>query len=95
MMRFLLLAASLALVYYVLFVKGEDRWTGFIYPDASNLLVDRPAGDHPSLEACRAAALGMIEINEWRNSDYECGLNCKVQGGRESVGPMICEETKK
>lgn len=87
-MRFLFVTAVVVGIYFLFFAE-EDRWSGHVYPDANDLLVDRPIGEYPTFEECQAAAIGAIRINGWQNADYECGLNCEPQGLIN-----ICEETR-
>jgi hypothetical protein len=70
--------------------KGEELWTGIVYPegvggDESRWRI-KPG--FKSLEACRDWT--MAETGRLRDSaasDYECGLNCKPGS------PMVCEKT--
>ena len=89
MRNWLLIALIGALVWY--FWPEDDTWIGHVYPNASNLLVDRFIGQYSSLEDCRRAATRVIADSGWENADYECGLNCK----RDSSfgGLWICEDT--
>ena len=91
-MRFLIGAAVLGLIYWLWF-GGDDVWSGYVYPDASDLMVDRFAGEFSTLEDCRQAALGMIESNGWYNADYECGLNCEPFSPGSDL--YVCEETSR
>ena len=87
----LLFAIAVVLGLYFLFFAGEDRWSGYVYPDANNLSVHRSIGDYPTLEECRAAALGTIRAGGWQNADYECGLNCEPHS---HMGINVCEKTE-
>ena len=66
----------------------DDTWSGWVYPNANNLMVDHFVGAYSTLESCRSAALSMIESNGWANADYECGLNCRDKGYIN-----VCEKT--
>ena len=84
----IILAATAVVVLASCF--HEEMWSGWVYPDKANLLVDRPIGNYPSLGACRSAAKRMIAQEGWETADYECGLNCKYDAEWEI---HICEET--
>ena len=89
MRGWLLIALIGALVWY--FWPGDDTWTGHVYPNANDLLVDRFIGEYSSLEDCRRAATRTIADSGWENADYECGLNCTRDS---SLGGLwICEDT--
>ena len=67
------------------------KWSGYVYPDASDLTVHVPAGtQYASLEDCRNACVGIIRTNNWQNADYECGYKCKFKDGIN-----ICKETSR
>jgi hypothetical protein len=71
---------------------GPDDWTGIVYPDRANLLVDVRIGVFETLEACRAAALAVIDDRGWtETADYECGSNCRPL--REGSDMLLCDET--
>jgi hypothetical protein len=82
---------------YTNYLKKEE-WSGYFYPDASNLSswIDSD-GTFDSIESCRDwvdTQLGVyvlknpgMNINEV-NYDYECGLNCRYKSGFN-----VCEET--
>jgi hypothetical protein len=78
----------------VLFLSGcfEEKWEGFVYPDASDLTISRSVGIFSTLEECRdAALLTLTGISSVRSGDYECGLNCEA---RSNLGGIkICEKT--
>ena len=71
----------------------EEKWEGFVYPDANDLTISKNIGIFPSLEACRDAAMSSLSsISSIRTGDYECGLNCEV---RKNLGGIkICEKTE-
>jgi len=81
-------------IYFIILIMtlnscgNSDTWTGYVYPDASNLLNSKYIGSFSSLEDCRASCLDTIRSNNYQNADYECGLNCKVKDGIN-----ICEKT--
>jgi len=73
---------------------ASDEWTGFVYPNRSDLTHHREIGFFDSLQACRDAAYATMHRNNWLTSgDYECGLNCSVRA--EYGGLQVCEETKR
>ena len=80
------------LIVLALAACSADVWTGFVYPDRTNLLVDIPIGGYPSLLECRDAALDLIEARRWDNADYECGLNCRPGPSFEL---LVCEVTRR
>ena len=84
--RLLLVLAALSILSSCFW--EDDTWSGWVYPNAKNLMDDRFVGDYSTLESCRSAALSMIESNGWANADYECGLNCQNKGYIN-----VCEET--
>ena len=65
----------------------QEEWSGSVYPNKNNLMNHRAVGTYTSLKQCRDAAYSLISSSNWKNADYECGLNC-----RGSI-PMICEKT--
>lgn len=77
------------LIVILLFGCKQD-WQGFVYQDKHNLANDIKLGHFSSLEECRNFShKALAELNSLTTGDYECGLNCKVNG----AGPLICEET--
>jgi hypothetical protein len=42
--------------------KEDDRWSAYVYPNRSDLTVHQFAGDHPTLETCRVASLGRLNV---------------------------------
>ena len=67
------------------------KWSGYVYPDASDLTVHVAAGtQYETLEDCRNACIGIIRSNNWQNADYECGYKCKFKDGIN-----ICKETSR
>ena len=90
-LKTLISVPSLVLVALLSTSCGQEQWSGTVYPDRSNLRNSRSIGTYSSLQDCRAAA--QIQINrlpEPQMADYECGLNCKDQGGI-----LICDSTRK
>ena len=68
----------------------KQDWQGFVYQDKHNLANDIKLGHFSSLEECRNFShKALAELNSLTTGDYECGLNCKVNG----AGPLVCEET--
>jgi hypothetical protein len=70
--------------------RKVDRWQGWFYPDSSNLTKAVELGEFESLEGCRAAAQARVRTaEEPRDTDYECGKNCRPS----DYGLNVCEET--
>lgn len=74
-----------------IFIKN-DKYTGFYYPDANNLLNDIQSEENfKSLEMCKAWI--DEQISKYNPNglgyDYECGKNCNLSSGK----PYVCEET--
>ena len=71
----------------------HENWSAVVYPDGGNLALHFRAGEHPSLEACRAVATGatraLRDVRRGLEPDYECGKNCREHEG----GTLICETT--
>jgi len=75
-------------------ISGQDKWEGFVYPDANDLTVHRSSGIHDSLDACRAASINMLNrISSLERGDYECGSNCELRA--KYGGIKVCDETLK
>ena len=87
----LLLVIAVAVGVYFLFFAEEDRWSGFVYPNANNLAIDHPIGDYLTFQECQEAAIGLIRRRGWENADYECGLNCEL---KPFASYNVCEETR-
>lgn len=92
-MKNLLVIIAVVLVAWGAFslLKG-DKYVGFYYPDADNLLGDiQSPSTFDSLEACRHWIDEQVSRYNPDGSgyDYECGKNCDLSG----VKPYICEET--
>ena len=49
--------ALASLIVLVLTACSADVWTGFVYPDRSDLSVDISVGEHPSLSECQEARM--------------------------------------
>lgn len=80
---------TLLLILFLLSGCKQD-WQGFVYQDKNNLAKDIKLGHFSTLEECRNFShKTLAELNALSSGDYECGLNCKLNGG----GPLICEET--
>ena len=72
----------------------NDKWDGWVYPNANNLTKYISAGmDFKSLEDCRNACLKKIAISGYQNADYECGLNCKPS--YPGADTFICKKTSR
>ena len=49
------------------------KWSGYVYPDASDFSVSFSAvNQYASLDDCRNACNEMIRSNNWQNADYGC-----------------------
>jgi len=78
----------LILIIFSTILSGcfSEEWSGYVYPDRSNLSNHKYIGTFESLELCRAEAIASLEqYGGTRNGDYECGLNCK---------DSVCEKTE-
>ena len=72
-------------------VGSSGKWSGYVYPDASDLAVSVSAGNqYASLDDCRNACNGIIRSNNWQNADYECGYKCEFKDGIN-----ICKKTSR
>jgi hypothetical protein len=82
----------LLLLTVLLLSACKQDWQGFIYQDKNNLTNDIKLGHFSSIEDCRNSShKALTKLNALSTGDYECGLNCKLNGG----GPLICEETSR
>ena len=45
----------------------NDVWTGYVYPDPSNLANYKYVGSFDSLEACRSQCRYAIDVNNYQN----------------------------
>lgn len=89
MITAIVLNASVVLVHF-----WADEWKGFVYPNASNLVIHVEIGKFDSLEECRSSAIGVLNAAGWGNvGAYECGKNCRPP--TSEFAPLICEETSK
>ena len=94
-MRILAVAvASLLLVA----CDSTPQWTGWVYPNGSDLTRDIPIGAFNTLEECRNSARPILaNFNLYRDGekiegDYECGFKCKKDDGLGGLN--ICERTE-
>ena len=72
----------------------NDKWDGWVYPNANNLTKYISAGmGFKSLEDCRNACLKKIAISGYQNADYESGLNCKPS--YPGADTFICKKTSR
>lgn len=71
----------------------SERWEGFAYPDRNDLTRHYLAGEHKTLDSCRAASLALLRRLNSFQGDYECGLNCR--SGGSLPGLKICERTER
>lgn len=80
----------IALLSAALLLSGchnePDEWSGFVYPNKTDLTDSANIGVYDSLEACRSAAGATLNEKGSTNGDYECGLNCSGS---------LCEKTSK
>ena len=73
-------------------VDGRGPWTGWVYPDASNLTVEVKLGEFPDFEQCQATAIAALRsLGAAESGDYECGRQCKF---RPELGLNVCKETR-
>jgi hypothetical protein len=73
---------------------SDERWEGFVYPNANNLSNSLNIGEFPSLDACRNAATDRLAaIGALYSGDYECGLNCEANAELGNI--KICEKTER
>lgn len=69
-----------------------ERVNAFYYPDRNDLTHDERKLDVGSVEACRDWVDGQARAAgdpDMMNSDYECGVGCKEEGG----GMYVCRLT--
>jgi hypothetical protein len=70
-----------------------EVWTGYFYPDATNLSNHIETGVFDTLEQCRDQTVSYADSMNipYGQYDYECGLNCSP---RANMGGLnVCEET--
>lgn len=89
------------LVLFFLIIGCEnptEEWIGFVYPDRTNLENHLVVGPFTYFGACQTASRNRISqlvldgvVEHPTDSDYECGLNCKLH----AEGVAVCEETLK
>jgi hypothetical protein len=77
-------------VYYLWTVLKPDKYIGFYYPDAGDLLTHIQSHELESLEECREWVDDVSDGRTDDGFDYECGMNCKLS---QTGGIYICEET--
>ncbi|MDH5523923.1 MAG: hypothetical protein OEY01_08010 [Desulfobulbaceae bacterium] len=66
---------------------GSEQWSGVVYPDKKNILIQKNAGTFQSLEECKTGAMALLEtLGALDTGFYECGKNCK------NTFEMVCEE---
>lgn len=85
-------ASIITILSFLGTVFSKDKYVGFYYPDANNLLSDIQSPEaFDSLEMCRDwVDKQVFKYNpDSTGYDYECGKNCDTSGGK----PYICEET--
>jgi hypothetical protein len=70
-------------------IDGGGRWTGWIYPTASDLTQEVRLGAFKSFEECQAGAINALRSMRATDGDYECGRRCRSDA---SVGLNVCKE---
>lgn len=78
----------------------QREWQGWVYPAAYDLTDDIRIGHFKSLEECRASAKAILVRTEERQDedgepikgDYECGYQCKPDGGMGGLN--VCQKTE-
>ena len=82
-----------ALAVWAWWAWNESRgpWTGWVYPDGSNLENSVRLGEFESFEQCRAAAVTVLETMQSYGGDFECGRRCRFD---TNYGLHVCEETR-
>ena len=84
---------TIAFLIALLSACAEEKWEGFVYPNANDLTISENVGTFSSLETCRDAALSTLSsISSVRAGDYECGLNCEARS--DLGGLKVCEKTE-
>jgi hypothetical protein len=90
------------LIVTVLLLSGCEKapeWKGWVYPNKSALVVDVPIGAFSTLQECRASAREILSrMNTYENGekvegDYECGFQCKLDGGLGGLN--VCQKTER
>lgn len=83
----------ISIVTVTLFLSAcSQDWEGFVYPNKHDLTNHIGVDHHKSLEECRAASIAALnKVSSVERGDYECGLNCKADGGLGDL--KVCEET--
>ena len=82
------LAAIVVLAFVFTYLQSEE-WTGYVYPDKTNLSRYVKSGTFDSLENCRWSSIQVLKAgNNQLSGDYECGLNCEIKSGLN-----VCKET--
>lgn len=85
-MRTLIIIVS-TLVMLVMAGCDSDQWSGAVYPDRKNILMQKSAGEFNSLEECKAGAMAQLEtLGSLEIGYYVCGKNCN------NAFEMDCEE---
>jgi len=87
-MKEILTIIVFGLIGYFIFGGGKKQeWTGFFYPDISDLSEWTTSPVFNNIESCRDWAYSQTSYNQ---ADYECGLNCEFDS---RYGVNICKET--
>ena len=101
-MKYILLITILFLTgrYFYLNHFEKEEWTGYFYPDSSNLSSWIESDEvFEDIESCREWVDYQADISFSKNPsfyeedgdyDYECGLNCEY---RAHLGMNVCSET--
>jgi hypothetical protein len=73
-------------------IDGGGRWTGWVYPNASDLTQEVRLGEFESFEECQIGAINALRSMRATDGDYECGRRCRYDA---SIGINVCKETRK
>lgn len=79
------------LLMLMLLAGCSETWEGYVYLNRNNLSKHVAVGTFKSLDDCRAAAINTLNRgSSLSQGDYECGLDCKSDGGLR-----ICKATER
>lgn len=88
-----LIVFAIAAFFVWKWVDGGGAWTGWVYPDASDLTQSVRLGEFKNFEQCQEAAInGLRSLSVADVGDYECGRGCRFDS---NYGMDICKETRK
>lgn len=71
---------------------GGGPWTGWVYPEASDLSRSVQLGEFKTFEQCQQVAIDGLRSLHAYDGDYECGRRCKFN---PTYGMNVCKETRK